>query len=67
MGQELDAEVDWWISGWNGTTMVHDNVPTASRIIGRIETCQPLSSEATTKMNQLIADHFISNFGQETA
>ena len=65
IGRELDNEVIEWVDSWNSS--IHTYTPSSSAIVTRIEGCQPFSSNATTKMNQTIADWFITNFGQETA
>ena len=68
VGQNLDEEVALWIAGWVGDpTDEHTYIPSASAIVTRIEACQPINSDATTKMNQVIADWFVLNFEQEGA
>lgn len=62
----IDDEIAAWVSSWEPVPAVHTFTVTAASIVSRIMACSPVVSNGSQALAEVVADAFMSGFGQET-
>lgn len=62
----IDDETAAWVASWQPIPAVHSYTVTAASMVSRMMACSPVVSNGSRALAEVVADAFMSGFGQET-